>query len=190
MFELLTLSRVLRVLRAAPRHIRWLSASNGNLIRVDDVTAEYEKTWARDRLLKGSAYGDGLRAAIEEFGVSIPERADLFVSLPAAAPLEGILIECKSGGQQFSAGVEQLRAYRAALPRPGRYLLWAVVQRPKGGPPTDQQVDFLRRSAREAGDTWAFSGPDEATIRAVLDSCLGPWLEQRREAATPRTFTT
>ena len=171
LFELLCLVRCLRCLAHDPVDIAWLSHSmNNNTVRVGEVEAHFQMSIPRVEMLTCPPYAGDLASATAVFPFGVHQAIDLFIPLhPPRGGYDGILIECKSGGQQAAATIEQLTAYRAALRCRGvaRCLIWGLLETPKQGAITPEQLVWLR--ARPAvGDTWVFSGADD--IGRVLEA--------------------
>lgn len=167
LFELLCLVRILRELAPPPRTLRWISPElDDNTIVVADITAHYQPTLARERALL--AYRDCDLDALRVFDVRVPSRADLTFELaaPRNRRFDGILVEAKSGDQDYGSALEQLRVYRQSIPRrPGqRLLIWGITEHASLRP---DQLDWLRKRCRDSeGDIWAFSGIED--MRSVL----------------------
>lgn len=73
--------------------------------------------------------------AVKFFHVRIPRFVDLAFEFEAKrAGFDGLIIETKSGAQQFDDTIAQLRTYRAAGPQMagGRYVIWGVVEKLTG----------------------------------------------------------
>ena len=118
-------------------------------------------------------YVGALARAVEAFGVSIPKYIDLaFDFRVPRAGFDGLIVEAKSGSQQYGQAVAQLRTYRSARQRrPGsRYLVLGIVERPNGPELTCDELAGFIAAAPNAEDLWLFSGPDgiERTLMAVF----------------------
>ena len=166
LFELVCLVRVARCLAPWPRELRWLTSETNNEIRIDTVRIYYQQSLEREAVLQ--TYGEsGLALAIDKFGVGTPKFVDLAFAfdLPRAG-FDGIIIEAKSGTQEYRDTVSQLRAYQTARPRAlgSRYLVWGIVREGSDAKPDDLQEWFV--TADQSEDVWVFSSPDG--IPAVL----------------------
>jgi hypothetical protein len=83
-----------------------------------------------------------------------------------------LIVEAKSGSQQYGQAVAQLRTYRCARQRrPGsRYLVLGIVENPNDPELTRDELTCFIAAAPTAEDLWLFSGPDgiETTLMAVF----------------------
>jgi hypothetical protein len=172
LFELLCLVRIARSVAPPPREIRWLSTDNDNRIKLDGIVVHYQQSLPKEVVL--ATYEGSLASAVESFRVRIPKFVDLAVDFETRrAGFDGILIEAKSGNQQYGETVAQLRTYRAARQRRpcGRYLIWGVVE---NSDQLDKTFDDLQRifaAANKADDVWVFSSAD--AIPMVLSAAFG-----------------
>lgn len=155
-FELVCLVRVLRCLEPRPRSIRWLVWDLGNEIRTPGTTCRFEHTFPREHVI--GHFDAALGAAIER----------------QHAGFDGMLIEAKSGAQQFGATLAQLQTYHAVLRKRhgGRWLVWGVIENhPDGTSITEEQESEVHSAgtgqAIVAGDSvWIFFTADD--IDAVM----------------------
>lgn len=170
LFELVCLVRILRVLEPEPRGIRWLdSESTQNTIRVPGVAALFQHAIPREEMLDSLEFDGGLRDAMVRHQVRTPGRMDaLLVFDHPRNGFHGILLEAKSGLQDPSATIFQLKCYRAAIRRwlAGRLIIWGIVEH---GSQVGQNDDL---PVREDGDLWVFSPVDavEGVARRLLSS--------------------
>ncbi len=174
LFELLTLVRVLRHFDPKPQDIRWLSSENDNMIRANEVNVYYQQSIDRDRILADYADEALSTSAVDVFNLRIPRRIDLAVDFERTrAGFDGIIIEVKSGGQQFDSTVAQLRTYRAARERvpDSRYIIWGIVEQPdEPDLPLAELQRYVVAEAARAADVWIFSSADN--IPKILDAVL------------------
>jgi len=175
LFELLCLVRIARCIAPPPRQLRWLSRESDNTINWDGISAYYQQSLDRDLVL--ATYEHELASAIEIFKLRIPRTIDLAFEFEAArAGFNGIIVEAKSGAQQYHVTVPQLRTYSAARWRQqgSRYLIWGIVE---AADRPDVPLEELRRmlaAANKAADVWVFSSAD--AIPLVLSAALGTQL--------------
>lgn len=81
-------------------------------------------------------------------------------------------MEAKSGKQDASDTVYQLKTYRASIPRSDgeRWLVWGVAE--QAGAVTSEHCEVIRERIQSGnGDVWAFSRADD--IPFVLASSFG-----------------
>ena len=118
-------------------------------------------TWARSREL--------LRRSVSP---SLNTSTLLLISEYPRAGFDGLIVEAKSGSQQYGQAVAQLRTYRSARQRrPGsRYLLLGIVERPNDPELTHDELAGFIAAGPSAEDLWLFSGADgiERTLMAVF----------------------
>jgi hypothetical protein len=170
LFELLCLVRIARELAPVPRDLRWLNHEiSANILHLDGVRVFYQQSLPKDAVLATSEYRGSLASAVDIFGVRAPQTIDIAFDFDRTrAGFDGLIVEAKSGGQQYGAAVPQLRVYRAARPRPplSRYIVWGVVEKPDGPETTSEQVRRALSVGRPIEDVWIFSGAD--AIATVL----------------------
>jgi len=176
LFEILCLVRIAKCLPGIPKDLRWLDNEMGqNTLHLPGVTCRYQMNLPWENVRTTVFYAGGLSEAAEVFDLPARHAVDLLFEFDKPMNgLDGILIEAKSGGQGFSAAVEQLRIYRAAHQRrPGsRWVVWGIVEAPAGGPPTAGQVQWLETAVgKNGGDVWTFSGADY--IPQIMATILG-----------------
>lgn len=179
LFELLCLVRVARSVAPPPRELRWLTEENDNEIKLNGTRIYYQQ-WLGEAQVLGT-YEKELASAVQFFGVSVPRRVDLRFEFEAArGNFDGIIIEAKSGTQEYEHTVAQLRAYRAARPPGSRYLIWGVVVGTPGQ--RDKTLEefkaWFAATGKEA-DVWVFSTADAIPI--VLSAALGTQVRQESE---------
>lgn len=183
LFELLCLVRVARCLAPLPRELRWLSKETDNEIKLDGVRIWYQESLDREAVL--NTYNEaGLALAVEEFGVGTPKVVDLAFDFdPARSGFKGIIIEAKSGTQEYKHTVPQLRTYQAARPRApgGRYIVWGIVK--EGADPIPSKLYDWFASADQNSDIWVFSSAD--AIPTVL-AASGVSVETKEEVNRDR----
>jgi hypothetical protein len=174
LFELLCLVRIARALAPLPLELRWLQDQDTyNAVDLDGMTCRYQEPLPRDAVLATLDYVGALARAVEAFGVSIPKYIDLaFDFRVPRAGFDGLIVEAKSGSQQYGQAVAQLRTYRSARQRrPGtRYLIMGIVESPNDPEPTRDELARFISAAPSAEDLWLFSGADgiESTLMAVF----------------------
>jgi hypothetical protein len=140
---------------------------------LEGVCAYYQQSLDRDLVL--ATYEPELANAIDKFRLRIPRFVDLAFDFQATrAGFNGIIVEAKSGAQQYDDTVPQFRAYSTAHRRlqGSRYLTWGIVE--KGPDRTDVPVEDLQRmfaAANKKADVWVFSSADD--IPVVLRAALG-----------------
>ncbi|PKN58176.1 MAG: hypothetical protein CVU56_07000 [Deltaproteobacteria bacterium HGW-Deltaproteobacteria-14] len=169
LFELVCLVRVMRQLAPAPQDIRWLIREASNRVAVEGIDCRYQRKLGPEAVLGDSPAEVALNAAVGVFAVRVPTEADLVLAFAKPrAGFDGVLIEVKSGGEDYGAALHQLKSYAAALMKGNgrRYLAWAVVE--SAAELNDAQLSWLSERAEDNASpvTWAFSGPDD--IRRVL----------------------
>lgn len=174
LFELLCIVRIARHFVPSPRELRWLDrGATGNVLQFDGLSCRYQQPLERSRVLAADDYRGELARAVEAFDVGIPKYIDIAFDfeLPVGG-FHGLLVEAKSGTQQYRDAVAQLRTYRSARQRPlnSRYLVWGVVQGPIATEATRERVSALASSCSEGEDVWMFSSAD--AIDVVLTSLL------------------
>jgi hypothetical protein len=173
LFELLCLVRIARCLAPQPADVRWLSAESDNTLQLDGVTVYYQQSLHRECV--DAAYErNGLpTATVERFQLHLPRRVDLaFDFEPPRSGFDGLIIEAKSGSQQFEHTLAQLLAYRAARPRRigSRYLIWGIVDAPDRPDLTFGHFQSIFAGAGN-GDVWVFSSAE--AIPVVLKAAIG-----------------
>lgn len=174
LFEVLCLVRVARCVSPPPRELRWLGGDGrDNTIELDGVRVYYQQSLDRQVVLATSEYAGSLAPAVTFFHVRTPKFVDLAFDFETRrAGFDGIIIEAKSGTQQYEQTVAQLRTYRLARPRRQgcRYLVWGIVENPE----RDATPDELRRmfaAADQDDDVWVFSSANAIPI--VLSAVFG-----------------
>ena len=174
LFELLCLVRIARALAPLPLELRWLQDQDTyNAVDLDGMTCRYQEPLRREAVLATLDYVGALARAVEAFGVSIPKYIDLaFDFRVPRAGFDGLIVEAKSGSQQYGQAVAQLRTYRSARQRrPGsRYLVLGIVESPNDPELTRDELAGFIAAAPSAEDLWLFSGADgiERTLMAVF----------------------
>jgi hypothetical protein len=175
LFELLCLVRVARCVAPSPRKLRWLNADNDdNTIKLDGVRVFYQQSLHREVVLATGEYAGSLAHAVEFFGVGIPRFIDLAFDFETSrANFDGLIIEAKSGAQQYEHTVAQLRTYRLARFRRlgSRYLIWGIVEKPDRPDATFAEFHSMFAAADKTDDVWVFSSAD--AIPTVLSAILG-----------------
>jgi hypothetical protein len=169
LFELLCLVRLARNVAPLPRELRWLIPEEEirNQITLDGVRIAYQERLGSDSVL--ATYEPELASAAKFFSLATAKRIDITLEFkPRRADFDGVIVEAKSGAQQYDDTVAQLRTYRAARPRrPGsRYLVWGIVQKPQKVDATAEVFEKLFAAADKAADVWVFSSAD--AIATVL----------------------
>jgi hypothetical protein len=179
LFELLCLVRIARHFVPRPMAIRWLDAAGAsNTARFDHLSCRYQEPLERERVLGTADYAGGLSEAVRAFGVRVPRFIDLVVDFDSPlGGFDGVIVEAKSGTQEYDATVAQLRTYRNARPRHAgtRYLLWGIVKEAAGPEPANA-VRQVIDAARGCEDVWVFSTADD--VPKVLDAIFGAHQEQ------------
>jgi hypothetical protein len=93
-------------------------------------------------------------------GVRVPRHVDLlFRFRTTRRGFRGILLEAKSGQQDYWSAVPQLEVYRAALraEEPGPMVVWGVTEREQG---PESQLSSLDDHLAE-NDRWVFSSASQ-----------------------------
>lgn len=166
LFELLCLVRILKAFDPEPPGIRWLVHERDNQVGIPGLTAHLNLRVPQELVRRSGVYGPALVAAMERFEIrDVPYITDLVIRFDAPrAGFRGILVEVKSGKQDYRDTLYQLRLYHAALRQqhPGRWIVWGIAENPAGGDLRPEQLDGLRRGATDpAGeDLWVFSNAD------------------------------
>lgn len=176
LFELLCLVRLARNVAPLPRELRWLipDEKTNNQITLDGVRIRYQEPLGSDSVL--ATYEPELASAAKFFDLGTAKRIDLTLDFdPKRADFDGIIVEAKSGAQQYDATVAQLRTYRAARRRRthSRYLVWGIVQKPQRVDATAEDFRMLFATASPKADVWVFSSADAiaTVLRASGISC-------------------
>lgn len=169
LFELVCLIRILRCIEPSPRSIRWLLLELGNEIRTPGAQCTFQARLAREDVLRH--FDAPMRDGVLRHGVTgLHLQPDVVVRFDTPrAGFAGIIVEAKSGAQEFGATLAQLQTYHAVLRERhgGRWLVWGVIEsRPDGTAITEQQLTAIRGAAGAvggaAGDSmWVFSTADE-----------------------------
>ena len=175
LFELLCLVRIARALAPPPEELRWVDAeTTDNRVRVQGLTCHYQQNLDRSRVLATSDYFGPLATAVDMFAVRVPRYVDLAFDFEAPrAGFDGLIVEAKSGAQQYDAAVAQLRTYANARPRRSgsRYVIWGIVERPDTAKTIESQLSRMLPEADRHQDLWVFSGADDIGI--VLQALFG-----------------
>lgn len=174
LFELLCIVRIARHFVPSPRELRWLDReATGNVLQFDGLSCRYQQPLERSRVIAAADYRGELARAVEAFDVGIPKYVDIAFDFETPiGGFHGLIVEAKSGAQQYRDAVAQLRTYRSAVPRllGSRFLVWGIVQGPVNTDATPERVnDLVFASARDE-DVWMFSSA--AAIGIVLSSLL------------------
>jgi hypothetical protein len=143
------------------------------VLSIGSITAQYQQWLPRARVLETPDYRGALADSIEVFGVRLPGLVDLAFDFPDRRNgFDGILVEAKSGSQEYASTVAQLRIYAQARERRhgSRYLLWGIVER-SNADATPEQVLKMIRGADQHGDVWVFSSADR--ISEILGLIFG-----------------
>lgn len=164
LFELACLVRVLKAISPCPAALRWLDVeSERNTVQVPGIRCRYQLHVPKEQVLEAPEYGGGLRQAALRHDLRVPQYVDaLFEFEQPRGGFHGILLEAKSGGQEPSEAIWQLKCYRSALRDrlPGPLLVWGVTERPHS--PGSEVLPLRSAGAgAEAGeDLWIFSGAE------------------------------
>jgi hypothetical protein len=189
LFELLCLVRIARCIAPPPHELRWISADvAGNTISLDGTRVYYQQSLDRERVLATYKDEGALRPAVDLFHLRVPRFVDLAFEFETnRAGFDGIIIEAKSGSQQYENTLPQLRTYRAARTRaPGhRYLIWGIVENPDRPDISHEGLRRLLVDANQSADAWVFSSANAISLvlRAVFNT-PDPGAGQRRELLT------
>ena len=171
LFELVCATRIMRAVGGAGGVVRWLgtgTGEGGNRIGVPGVRGLYQHDVGAE-VREAARHLGPLSEALERHRVvkGLPREIDLLFELdPPRRGFAGILLEAKSGGQDFADTVWQLGVYRAALrtkdPRP--LLVWGVVERTSTPVDLTQALagvtDRLQRGSADE-DLWLFTTGDQ-----------------------------
>jgi hypothetical protein len=174
LFELVCLVRIARGLAPPPRELRWLNlATTSNRLRLQGTTCHYQQGLDRNRVLATRDYAGPLANAVDAFGLRVPEYVDLAFDFDTPRfGFDGLIVEAKSGSQQYDATVAQLRTYRDARSRRSgsRYVIWGIIERPGSTEAIEDQLARVVSEADDEEDLWLFSGADDigAVLRAVF----------------------
>lgn len=175
LFELLCFVRIARTLAPVPQNLRWLDNQlSDNTLRLEGLRVRYQQSLKKEAVLATSEYQGSLAAAVDIFSIHTPQTIDIAFDFDETrAGFDGIILEAKSGGQQYGAAVPQLRVYRAARPRrpQSRYLVWGIIEKPERPDTTSYQVWQALSAASPAEDVWLFSSAD--AIPTVLEAVFG-----------------
>jgi hypothetical protein len=180
LFELVCLVRVLGALDAKPDRIRWLDLESGqNIVSTPLLTCRYQHVFGRELVLKSGEFAPEVVAALERHDVGIPSRADIVVDLPSWSRYGHMVLEAKSGTQQYEAATFQLKCYRAALgstPKP--VVMWGVIE--DEGSAGERLASVGADIASEAGsatrDLWLFSSAKDIQSLCGSLQLTGPKL--------------
>jgi hypothetical protein len=177
LFELLCVVRIARFFENRPRDLRWLmhdAAAGGNTLQVGGLSCLYQHALRRDDVLATSDYRGSLARAVEAFGVGTSKYVDIaFDFEQPKAGFDGIIVEAKSGAQQYADVVAQLRTYRAARRRRAgaRYVVWGIVEGPVAADATEERIRALAAATSPDEDLWVFSS--SGSIDVVLETLFG-----------------
>ncbi|WP_437928634.1 hypothetical protein WMF37_05050 [Sorangium sp. So ce291] len=174
LFELLCLVRVLAAIEGLPPQLRWLDVRLAqNTLRSPTLSCHYQYAVQADAMLKTEAFGGGLREAVLRHGVRVPRYIDLlFLFDRPRSGFKGILLEAKSGKQEYYSSVHQLSTYRAALRSivAEPLLIWGVIEQAQPRQEVERQLDELRHELADGAqrDMWVFSSARD--IDVVLET--------------------
>lgn len=166
LFELLCIVRLLRYFQEHPRHVRWLDHETGNCISVGGLRVHYQHAFSVDGVIETSEFTPPLRRALRRHGILPPSRADAWLEFDAPwLGFAGILLEAKSGSQDFDSTVYQLKVYRAALGNrvSAPILVLGVIE-----DSADTKFTPLLERREFGEDTWIFCTGNQ--IGTALDS--------------------
>lgn len=176
LFELLCLVRIAAHVSPFPGDIRWVDAElSGNAVVIPGATLRYQLVLGSDAV-RATLTEPGLRAGVEQFGVRVPDRIDVLCEFPPTPGnmrgITGILVEAKSGAQEPSHALGQLRVYRETLSRrlPGRILVWGIAEQSSQGYLRDNQIEWIGNQVKNSrDDLWVFSTADDISrvLKAV-----------------------
>jgi hypothetical protein len=147
------------------------SPLNNNTIALADTFVHYQESLELMAVLGTYADAGQLARALKLFRVRVPRFIDLsFDFVSRRAGFDGIIVEVKSGSQQYEHTVAQLRTYRAARPRRrgARFLIWGIVEQPDVPDASLEILTQLFREADRASDVWVFSSAE--AIPTVLEA--------------------
>lgn len=115
LFELLCLVRMAAAMHPAPQSLRWLDLEmSDNCVRLPSAACKYQRKFKKE--VTRQAFCEAAVRGFDAFGVAVPSIADLLWQFPdPRGGWDGVLVEVKSGGQDFNAGVEQMRVYAQAV---------------------------------------------------------------------------
>jgi len=134
LFELVCMIHMLRALSPRPTVIRWLQADlkPGNTVELPGMSYRYQYSIERKKMLDTDVFAGPLAAAMDRHGARCPQDVDgwLVFEKPLRG-FHGVLVEAKSGEQESSAAIYQLRCYRAALrpTAPGPMIVWGINEK-------------------------------------------------------------
>lgn len=170
LFELVCLVRVLHALHPADRCVRWLDGHDGNnTLNLPGLVCRYQPSFTKEDMLSSGAFNPALVVALRRHGVAMAGRLDVWFAFdPPRAGFVGLLLECKSGGQDYSAAVDQLHRYRAVWSKavPGRVLALAVVE--KSSTPDQLALTELRSEAEQGVNDDVYAFCSNSNIAEVL----------------------
>jgi len=178
LFEMYCMVRILQHVDPCPRQVRWLDLEFGsNTVQVPGLTYAFQYSLPRELVLSTKEFDDGLREAMVRQGERVHSRIDGWLEFQREdVPWGGILIEAKSGSQEASAAIYQLKCYRAALsqssPRP--ILVLGITEKPADAEGLERAIQKLRmESQKPQSDFWVFCSPGD--LHRILDvACIGP----------------
>jgi hypothetical protein len=116
-------------------------------------------------VLSSGEFDHGLRDAMLRQNVGVHGRADGWLEfLPGHKHWEGVLVEAKSGSQDSSAAIFQLKCYGSVIrPRVSRPILFlGITEKPVERSGLEKTLGELRKvQGNQAGDFWAFCSPGD-----------------------------
>jgi len=178
LFELLCLVRIARHFVPRPKELRWLDLHSRNALRIDELSCRYQQSLGTSDVLGAPDYCGALAEAILTFDVGIPKYVDIAFDFEEPVNgFHGLIVEAKSGTQQYRDAVAQLRTYRGARPRRvgSRYLVWGIVQGPVAPDASPERVAKVASSGA-ADDVWIFSSANG--IGTVLNTLFPRGIRQ------------
>jgi hypothetical protein len=170
LFELVCLVRILRSLEPEPATLRWLDLDAGrNTIVLPGLTCHFQHSIGREVVLATTEFSPALREAIARHAVRIPQRIDALILFERPRRgFRGLLMEMKSGDQEYDRALHQLKCYRAALGSnlPGPFIVWGITETGDSGSWVRQEAPAL--PVKGAEDLWLFS--PASVIPAALNA--------------------
>jgi hypothetical protein len=193
LFELLCMVRVLKALSWDSDQVRWLDPENGNRVQLSNLTYLFQHSFPQEAVVESTEFAPGLRRAIYRHDISAPTRLDGFLEFVAPrAGFDAILLESKSGTQNFDAAIYQLKCYRAALAakNPGRMLIWGIIETPpEGYQGVPRGVIAAEARERPTEDLWVFSTADEVYVVLEALGLASGRLKHRPSEHQPSALT-
>jgi hypothetical protein len=174
LFELLCMARIIEALGARPTHVRMLDLhlNQNRLVLNEAQRLGYQQSLPVDEVMSGALFDDGLREAMLAFRLRKPRRVDLLFALDRGVHgFDAVVVEVKSGAQDPSSALWQLRAYRDTLAARGltRCIIWIIAE--QRGRLSPYEAAWIGEQAAQAnGDVWIVS--DHDSIQGVV-SALG-----------------